>query len=32
MLKRHENICKDHGYYYIEVSNKEKNILKYNHG
>ena len=30
-LKSHENICKNHGYCYIKMSEKDKNILKYNH-
>ena len=29
-LKNHENVCRDHNYFYIEMPNKENNILKYN--
>ena len=28
-LKKHENVCKDHDYCYVDISNE--NILKYNH-
>ena len=31
-LKNHENVCKDHGYYYVEIPDKDNNILKYNSG
>ena len=30
-LKKHENVCKNHDYCYIEMP-KEDSILKYNHG
>ena len=30
-LEKHENACKDHDYCYVEMSNKDNNILKYNH-
>ena len=29
-LKEHENVCKNHEYFYIEMP-QEKSILKYNH-
>ena len=31
-LKKHKEICKDHDYCYVEMSNKDNKILKYNHG
>ena len=31
-LKIHENVCKNHDYCHIEMPEKSKNILKYNHG
>ena len=31
-LKKHENICKDHDYCYVEIPDKDNNILKYNLG
>ena len=31
-LKKHENVCKDHDYCYIEMSKENNKILKYNHG
>ena len=31
-LKKHENVCKDYDYCYVEMPSKENNILKYNHG
>ena len=31
-LKKHENICKHHDYYYVEMPNEGNKILKYNHG
>ena len=31
-LLKHENICKDHDYCYVETPEKDNNILKYNHG
>ena len=29
-LKKHENVCKDHGYCYVEMPDQDDNILKYN--
>ena len=26
------NVCKDHGYCYLEIPKKDNNILKYNYG
>ena len=31
-LKNHEKVCGDHDYCYIEMSDKDNNILKYNPG
>ena len=31
-LKKHEKICNDHDYCYVEMPDKDKKILKYNHG
>ena len=31
-FKKHENVCKIHDYCCIEIPEKSKNILKYNHG
>ena len=31
-LKKHENVCKNHDYCYIEMPNEDNKILKYNHG
>ena len=31
-LKRHERICENHDYYYVEMPTKFNKILKYNHG
>ena len=31
-LKKHENVCKDHDYCYVEMPDKDNNILKYNSG
>ena len=31
-LKKHWNICKNYGYYYVEMSKEDNKILKYNHG
>ena len=28
-LKKHENLCKNHDYCYVEMPNKDNNILKY---
>ena len=30
-LKKHENVCKDHHYCYVDMPDKDNNILKYNH-
>ena len=30
--KRRERVCNDHDYYYVEIPNKNKKILKYNYG
>ena len=31
-LRKHEKVCNDHDYCYVELSNEDKKILKYNHG
>ena len=31
-LKNHENVCRNHDYCYIEMPDKDNNILKYNPG
>ena len=31
-LKKHENVCKDHDCCYVEMPDKDNNILKYNSG
>ena len=31
-LEKHENVSKDHDYYYVEMLDKDNNILKYNPG
>ena len=31
-LKKHEKVCNDHDYCYVEMPNKDNKILKYNHG
>ena len=31
-LKKHERVCNDHDYCYIEMPNEENKILKYNYG
>ena len=31
-LKRHENLCKNHGHCYIEMPKEHNKILKCNHG
>ena len=31
-LKKHEKVCNDHDYCYVEMSDEENKILKYNHG
>ena len=30
VLKKHENVCKDHDYCHVERPDKDNNILKYN--
>ena len=31
-LKKHENICKNHDYCYVEMPKEDSKVLKYNHG
>ena len=31
-LKTHTNVCKNHGYCYLEMPKEDNEILKYNHG
>ena len=31
-LKKHERVCNDHDYCYVEIPNEDNKILKYNHG
>ena len=31
-LKKHERVCNDHDYCYVEMPNEDNKILKYNHG
>ena len=31
-LKKHEKLCNDHDYCYVEMSDEDNKILKYNHG
>ena len=31
-LKKHEEVCKNHGYYYIKIPEKDKSNFKYNRG
>ena len=31
-LKKHEKVCNDHDYCYVEMPNEDKKVLKYNHG
>ena len=31
-LKKHEKVCNDHDYCYVEMPNEYSKILKYNHG
>ena len=31
-LKKHEKVCHDHNYYFVEMPNDNNKILKYNHG
>ena len=30
-LKKHENVCENHDYCYVEMSKEDNKILKYNH-
>ena len=31
-LKKYENVCKNHDYCYVEISNEDNKMLKYNPG
>ena len=31
-LKKHERVCNDHDYCYVEMPNEDNKILKYNYG
>ena len=31
-LEKHEKVCNDHDYCYVEMPNEDNKILKYNHG
>ena len=31
-LKKHERVCNDHDYCYVEMPNEDNKILKYDHG
>ena len=31
-LKKHYNVCRHHDFRYVEISKKDKKLLKYNHG
>ena len=31
-LKKHERLCDNHNYCYVEITTRDNNILKYNHG
>ena len=31
-LKKHERVCNDHDYCYVEMPNEDNKILKFNHG
>ena len=31
-LKKHKKVCKNHGYYCVEMLEEDNKILKYNHG
>ena len=31
-FKKHERLCNDHDYYYVEMPNEDSKILKYNRG
>ena len=31
-LKKHEKVCNNHDYCYVEMCNEDNKILKYNHG
>ena len=30
-LRKHEKVCNDHGYCYVEMPDEDNKILKYNH-
>ena len=32
VFKTHYDVCKDHDYWYVEMPNKNNNILRYSHG
>ena len=32
LLWKHEKVCNDHDYYYVEMPNEENKILKYYYG
>ena len=32
ILKKHERVCNDHDYSYVEMPNEDNKSLKYNHG
>ena len=32
MLREHYNVSKNHNYCFVEMSNEDNKILKYNHG
>ena len=32
ILKKHEKVCNDNDYCYVEMPNEDNKILKYNHG
>ena len=31
-LKKHKNVCENHGYCYVEMPKEDNKILKYSHG
>ena len=31
-LKKHESVCNDHDYFYVEMPNEDNKTLKYNQG
>ena len=31
-LKKHEKVCNDHDYCFVEMANEDSKMLKYNHG